>query len=260
MRKLLAALMTVSGLIGLSAVLARPWSQAPARPARPSVPSPAKRSGRSRPMPSRCGCCWASATRPWSRGGARSPLRRARCSGSRAIASAGGAVTAPNAWTAHSLVATKKALARKKAAARKALAAPSIVPTGVIVRLKAPAGATLTLTTEQGNAAIRLADLATGKPQHYLDGRVEARLVPTHAPLAFTAGQEDYPAAAGDRKGGAWVAYIDHLPRGPEAMAALTRARRLPALPPHRRRRSGEAPALRRPGCRGHARRHRARP
>ncbi len=32
MRKLLAALMTVSGLIGLSAVLARPWSQAPARP------------------------------------------------------------------------------------------------------------------------------------------------------------------------------------------------------------------------------------
>ncbi len=66
----------------------------------------------------------------------------------------------------------------------------------------------------RGAADIKLADLSSGIAKHYLDGKVEARRVPTYAPLAAGDAQEDVPAAVADGKDGAWIAILVHEPRG----------------------------------------------
>jgi hypothetical protein len=160
---------------------------------------------------------------------------------------AGDAVTGPNAWKARSMVllkaAGKGAFAKGKGGAGKkgggfakggfakkgALATgpfvgnlgPAVGPAGLIVQVNAPATATLSLSTTQGNATIPLAELASGAPRSVLGGRIEARRVPVHATLTATAGQEDFPAAASDGRDGAWVAYVDHQPRGPAVAPVL---------------------------------------
>ena len=89
------------------------------------------------------------------------------------------------------------------------------------MRLKAAPDATLNVATEHGNVAIKLADLAGGSARRYLDGRIEARRVPSSAPLVGGPFEQDFPTAAADGKGGAWVAYVEHRHRGPEVMESL---------------------------------------
>ena len=48
------------------------------------------------------------------------------------------------------------------------------------------------------DAAITLADLTGGSARRYLDGRLEARRVPSTAPLAGGPLEQDFPAAAAD--------------------------------------------------------------
>ncbi len=121
----------------------------------------------------------------------------------------------------------------KKAQAKKAQAAlakdshgapvpvaSNIVPTGLIVRLRAPADAVLTLATERGNVAVSLAELASGAARRYLDNRVEVRLVPSAAALVTGPREQDFPAAVSDGKSGAWITYVEHAHRGPEVMTA----------------------------------------
>ena len=91
----------------------------------------------------------------------------------------------------------------------------------MIVRLKSPEDAVLGLETKLGRVEIKLTDLSSGQAKVYLDGQVEARRVPTYAPLATGPVQEDFPAAVGDGKGGAWVAIATHDPRGDSARASL---------------------------------------
>jgi hypothetical protein len=151
-----------------------------------------------------------------------------------------GSVTGRDAWTARSLVlrkattkaarvggagaiAKKKGAAKKKAAAAGGQAAPLYGPTGVVVHVRAGANGTLVVATDQGEARIPLDKVLSGEPRRYLDGRIEAQVVPVHAPLAVAAEQhEDFPAAASDGKAGAWVAYLAHTARGLAASAALT--------------------------------------
>ncbi len=78
----------------------------------------------------------------------------------------------------------------------------------------------LSVETEQGNTPIPLAELASGAPRRYLDGQIEARRVPTYAPLVAGPDQEDFPAAAPDEKG-AFVVYVAHEPRGSEVSKAF---------------------------------------
>jgi hypothetical protein len=158
----------------------------------------------------------------------------------------GARVVAPAAWESRSLellksdeakarYAAKKALAKKKQARKAKLeahakdshggpapAGSAVVPTGVLVRLKAPSDATLNVATGHGNAAIKIADLASGAARRYLDGRIEARRVPSTTLLAGGPFEQDFPAAVSDGKGGAWVAYVEHRHRGPEVMESLT--------------------------------------
>ena len=99
---------------------------------------------------------------------------------------------------------------------------PSVVPTGVVVTVAAPPDAVLTVRTEQGAFAVALADLSAGATRRYLGGKVEAQRVADAIPLRDGPGQQDFPAAAADAQGAVWVAYVDHAPRGPEVLEALT--------------------------------------
>ncbi len=91
----------------------------------------------------------------------------------------------------------------------------AVTPNGVVVTLKAPADATLTVETPRGNFDVRLSDLAGGAPRRYLDGKAEAQRIEPGVPLLDGDAQEDFPAAAADARGNAWVAYVVHTPRGP---------------------------------------------
>ena len=98
---------------------------------------------------------------------------------------------------------------------------PVVTPTALIVQVKAPETATLTIATAQGKATVAMAELATRGVQRLLGGRIEARRVPVHAIVTATRAQEDFPAAVSDGRAGAWVVYVAHEPRGPEGSPNL---------------------------------------
>jgi hypothetical protein len=98
---------------------------------------------------------------------------------------------------------------------------PAVAPNGVIVTLKAPGDANLMLETDRGKVPIPLADLAQGATRHYLDGKVEAKRVATVTSLVGKETQEDFPAAAADSRGGLWITYVVHEPRGPTDLESL---------------------------------------
>jgi hypothetical protein len=126
--------------------------------------------------------------------------------------------------------AAKKAAARaaaKDQAAPKAAGGPgttgqAVAPNGVVLTLKNVAGATLTVETTQGKFAITLDRLADGSVLSLMEDRVRAQRSFPHAALFEGANQQDFPAAAPDRKGaGAWVAAVWHEARGPELLPAV---------------------------------------
>ncbi|SIO25894.1 hypothetical protein SAMN05444166_3296 [Singulisphaera sp. GP187] len=147
----------------------------------------------------------------------------------------GDKVTGNDSWQAKSLlvrkVAAKKAgqgAAKKKqqqVAAKKQTGpgtpGPNITPNGVIVSLKAPPTATLSVETEHGVFKVRLADLADGLAHPYLDGRANAQRVPDGVTLLDSVDQEDFPAAAADANGAAWVAFVVHQARGPSDLESF---------------------------------------
>ena len=169
-------------------------------------------------------------------------------------------VTGPDAWESRSLYLLKTAQAKAKSPPRRRWRrrawprrrrsgsgqgfarrprhrpARSIVPTGVLVRLKAPADATLNVATEHGNAAIKLADLAGGAPRRYLDGQLEARRVPTSAPLRRGPARARLPRGGRRRQGGR----LGRLRRAPAPRArghgvAARAAQELRVVRPRRR-------------------------
>ena len=124
-------------------------------------------------------------------------------------------------WEAHSLPIRQ---GQRQPAGRPSSTGTSgdvITPTGVVVTLDAPEDATLTIATDHGDATFALADLRDG-PVAGLGGSVSARIAPTHAPLVEADDEQDFPAAASDGRGGAWVAYLEHEPVGRPISEALT--------------------------------------
>jgi hypothetical protein len=137
-------------------------------------------------------------------------------------------VNGRDGWKARSRLIRKAAAKVKvQAAVPKAVGGPTTfgattTPNGVLVTLKAPEDATLTVETTGGDFSVTLSDLASGAPKSFLGGKAVAQRVPVSVPLAAGGGQEDFPAAAPDGKGGAWVVYVAHAPRGPEVLEAFT--------------------------------------
>ncbi len=219
MRKLLAFGMVLLGVIGLSAVLAR---SAPREQAGTTLKTAGERP---RSLPS-----GATSVRillgvgdrkvqPWD---GKVTLDQGEVIGVEPYRfRSGDAITGDGSWTTHSQIVRKAADKAKKAQRKGTSNQPVIGPAGIIVTLKAPSDATLTVQTRQGEAKVPLSELAAGTPRPYLDGRIEAQSVPPHAPLAVGNGQEDFPAAVSDGEQGAWVVHVDHQSRGPEALSRL---------------------------------------
>jgi hypothetical protein len=87
---------------------------------------------------------------------------------------------------------------------------PPVVANGVIVWVDAPEDrATLEVKTAQGNFRVSLADIPYGKSVRALDGRVFVDRVPPAAQLTRDGEEQDYPAAAVDKSGAIWVAYVE---------------------------------------------------
>src|SRR5262245_34553906 len=110
--------------------------------------------------------------------------------------------------------AAKKADSHAAGNASAAKAQPGFAPGGVVVLLKAPEGATLSVETARGNFKVPLANLSTGSPRRFLDGKADAQRVPATASLVREENPQDFPAAVVDSSGDTWVAYVDHQPRG----------------------------------------------
>jgi hypothetical protein len=130
------------------------------------------------------------------------------------------AVRGTSSWDARTRQtkgAGKKAAAKKKAALAGAGAA-----NGVFVALKAADDARLSVETRQGNFDVSLADLAGGAIRSYLGGKASAQLAPTAVAVYNGPNQEDFPAAASDGRGTAWVACVVHEARGPVLLNPLT--------------------------------------
>ena len=88
-------------------------------------------------------------------------------------------------------------------------------PTGVVLTLAAPRGATLDVETEQGKFSVPLKDLVPGRPVTLLDGRVAVDRVAPAVQLTQGDDENDFPAAAVGPDGSIWVAFVQHTHRGP---------------------------------------------
>jgi len=99
---------------------------------------------------------------------------------------------------------------RFAAAGITAAAARQIVPNGVLVLVdNETAGAELSVTTAQGNFSIRLSDVPFGAPRRMLNNRALVERVPEWSRVTGPPDEEDFPAAATDKSGNVWVAYLD---------------------------------------------------
>ncbi len=141
----------------------------------------------------------------------------------------GDKVVGRDAWEAQSRLIRKappkkavmKAQAPQKASGPSTFGA-QVTANGVLVSLKAPKDATLTVSTERGEFRVPLAELTDGRPRSYLEGAAQAQRVPAYAALVEGEFQQDFPAASADGKGNVWVVYVEHKPRGPEVLEAFT--------------------------------------
>lgn len=137
----------------------------------------------------------------------------------------GDKVAGRDSWEARSHVIRKEA--PKKAAAAKKATGPGtagalVTANGVLVSLKAPKDATLSVTTDRGSFDVPLAPLADGRPRDFLNGSAQAQRVAPHTALAEGPFEQDFPAAATDPKENVWVAYVEHKPRGPEVLESFS--------------------------------------
>ncbi len=87
---------------------------------------------------------------------------------------------------------------------------PPITANGVIVWVDAPGdSATLDVKTAQGNFRVALSEIPYGKSIRALNGRVMADRIPMAIQVTKNSEEQDYPAAAVDKSGAIWVAYVE---------------------------------------------------
>lgn len=90
------------------------------------------------------------------------------------------------------------------------LVAPNVVANGVILWLdKDDDAIQLQVKTAQGNFEIRLRDIPYGKAVYTLNGRAMADRIPAVSQITNSPDEQDYPAAATDKLGNVWLAYVE---------------------------------------------------
>jgi hypothetical protein len=81
---------------------------------------------------------------------------------------------------------------------------------GVILRMDDASEATeIDVTTAQGNFTIRLRDIPYGRSMMALGNRVIVDRIPPTTQLTNSPEEQDYPAAATDKSGTIWLAYME---------------------------------------------------
>ncbi|HWZ34178.1 MAG TPA: hypothetical protein VNX18_22725 [Bryobacteraceae bacterium] len=99
---------------------------------------------------------------------------------------------------------------RFAAAGVTAAVAPQMVANGVVVLVdNETAIAELSVRTAQGNFSIRLSEIPYGTPRRLLNGRAMVERIPAWSRVTGPPDEEDFPAAAVDKSGTVWVAYLD---------------------------------------------------
>ena len=101
------------------------------------------------------------------------------------------------------------------------------VANGVIVWLADERDdAELAVKTAQGEFAVRLADIPYGTQKHFLNDRAMADRIPPVTRMSDTPEEQDYPAAAADKSGNVWLAYVEfkHHPNHRQLRAPLEQA------------------------------------
>jgi hypothetical protein len=117
----------------------------------------------------------------------------------------GDAMEPGNAWKMSTHEARRFAAAGVTPAA-----APLMAANGVLVLLdNETANTELSVRTAQGNFSFRLSDLPYGAPRRLLNNRALVERVPDWSRVTRTPDEEDFPAAAVDKSGDVWVAYLD---------------------------------------------------
>ncbi len=84
------------------------------------------------------------------------------------------------------------------------------VANGIILRLDdANENTEVDVKTAQGDFTVRLRDIPYGKAANALNNRVTIDRVPPFVQLTSSAEEQDYPAAATDKSGNVWLAYME---------------------------------------------------
>jgi hypothetical protein len=102
----------------------------------------------------------------------------------------------------------------EKAAAKKAAQQAALAPV-LRVTLQAPASASVTVTTGQGEFAVKLADLDRVRPRSVLDGKGSVLLQDPAIRLTGSSTEDDYPAMARAPDGSIWMASVSYHAEAP---------------------------------------------
>ncbi len=104
-------------------------------------------------------------------------------------------------------------LATHQARAFGAVAQRPVVANGVVATFRdLTPNSQARVETVQGHFQFRPADLPYGTAAKFLDGRVMVDRVPASTQVTRSRDEQDYPAAAADRDGNVWVAYLQFTP------------------------------------------------
>jgi hypothetical protein len=109
-----------------------------------------------------------------------------------------------SAWTAR----TRRQQLQGAAAQRTPLDQRPMADNGVLVTLRAPRDAQLSVTTKQGDFNFSLAAVPYHETRRFLDGAVAVERVPAVERLTGVDTEDDFPAAAVAPDGTLWVAYV----------------------------------------------------
>ena len=87
---------------------------------------------------------------------------------------------------------------------------PPVAANGVLILLdRETAGTEVSVRTAQGNFAFRLGEVPYGTVKTALSGRIHIDRVPEWSRLTGNPDEQDYPAAAVDKAGNVWLAYVE---------------------------------------------------
>ncbi|MBI3693274.1 MAG: hypothetical protein HY238_00325, partial [Acidobacteria bacterium] len=85
-----------------------------------------------------------------------------------------------------------------------------VVANGVIVQLEGESDdSELDVRTAQGDFSVRLAEIPFGRKKTALAGKAVAERIPAATRITSSPEEQDYPAAASDKTGAVWVAYLE---------------------------------------------------